>query len=834
MPKLIIQHDQLSATGREASTFESGVSITDMVTDKFPNGIDPESTSIFIGLKEVDLNPANNELYKPLNKETVTIVQEAKGLDPFTIALIVISIVSAAVAIILTPKVPGNVGQSKQSPNNTLQAQTNIARPYQAFPLVLGSPVIYPDLTGEALVEYFGNVKVVKQLMCIGVGQFDIESIRAGGTPIGNFPDAAYTVYEPVAKETIIPSVTYAFATNEIDGQVITGAKGDAIASYSLNESGSFLTTYVGTTFTFQVLADTDSNLLKVDYDAAVSTFTLKVNYLADESGDGTWIDVVGTGSVTSMVLDGGGLFYTITMPNFNGPHDAFDQYRYDVPFITENVSSTGVGPVRISQSMETILFNFVFNRGLKSTVQIRIDMQQLDGPNGNPVLGPQQSFFVAYTENTLEAQYKSFRGTLLSEGYYEFTIFREDNETASAEQPDDTVLEAVYALNSDSNVNYGNLSFIDVEMPATTSATSLRENQINLDATSKLITYVNGAVDYTPISSRKMADCLLYLYVEFFGLSPDTLDLDELYEIQNRLDAIDTRLATFDFTFDDIDVSLDERMDAILQVARCYKWLDGDVYRFGRDDVREFEATLITRRDIVNEGDRDYSLSYNPQLLETFDSVKVEYIDKTINKKAYIFRKLDGAGNVIDGVGLNPKSMELSGCREEYNAINRAELEMRKLIYQRFSLTDTLLPSGMLLDRGDMVLYAEQYNGGNVFDGEILAVTGDIATTSESIIFEDGVDFSVHYTLDDGSQAGPFAITEVTDKPFQFQCASLQNAYVRDSILGFSIQTGSRYIISSTVELEAGRWSVTEKEVQGSNVQVSMINYDNRIYDFD
>ena len=835
MPKLIIQCDQLSATKREVSTFEGGVSITDMVTDKFPNGIDPESTSIFIGLKKVDLNPENIELYRLLDKETVTIVQEVKSLDPFTIALIAISIVSASIAIILAPKIPGNVGQQKQSPNNTLQGQTNIARPYQAFPLVLGSPVIYPDLTGEPIVEYIDNVKIVKQLMCIGVGQFDVQNIRAGSTPLDNFTDSDYTIYEPVSKVVTIPEVTYAFATNEIDGQVITGIKGNALASYSLTENGSLLTTYEGTTFTFQVVSDTESDQLKTDYDAAIALFFLDVNYKADVNGVGAQTNVKGTGKISSMTLDPSLLFYTVVLFEFNGPKDVFSgDYNFDTPFLSENVSSTTVGPIRISQSMQEIWFNFIFNRGLKSTVSIRIEMQQLDGPNGSPIVGPQQAFIFDYTANTLQEQFRTFKGVLFVEGYYEFVVSRSDNETASAESPDDTILDAVYAINKESNVSHGNLSFIEVEIPATTNATSLRENKINLDATSKLITYANGAVDYTPISSRKMADCLLYLYVEFFGLSPDTLDLEELYEIQNRLDAIDPRLATFDFTFDDIDVSLDERMDSILQVARCYKWLDGDVYRFGRDDSREFEATLITRRDIASEDDRDYSLSYSPQLLEAFDSVKVEYIDKSINKKAYIFRKLDSVGNVIAGVGLNPKSMELSGCREEFNAINRAELEMRKLIYQRFSLTDTLLPSGMLLDRGDMVLYAEQYNGGNVFDGEILAVTGDIATTSESIIFEAGVNFSVHYTLDDGSQVGPFAITEVTNKPFQFQCSSLQNAYVRDSVLGFSIQTGSRYIISSTVELEAGRWSVTEKEVQGSNVQVSMINYDNRIYDFD
>jgi hypothetical protein len=56
----------------------------------------------------------------------------------------------------------------------------------------------------------------------------------------------------------------------------------------------------------------------------------------------------------------------------------------------------------------------------------------------------------------------------------------------------------------------------------------------------------------------------------------------------------------------------------------------------------------------------------------------------------------------------------------------------------------------------------------------------------------------------------------------------------VRDSSLGTAIQTGSRYIIGQTVDLETSRWSVMEKEASGNNVNLTMVTYDERIYDFD
>jgi len=276
----------------------------------------------------------------------------------------------------------------------------------------------------------------------------------------------------------------------------------------------------------------------------------------------------------------------------------------------------------------------------------------------------------------------------------------------------------------------------------------------------------------------------------------------------------------------------MSRRVINVDSVARCYKWLDGDVYRFAREETRANESTLITRRDIAAEEDRNYSMSYNPQLLEAFDSVKIEFVDKATNKKSYIFRKIDGVGAVVDGVGRNPKTMQLAGCSESFNAINRAELEMRKLIHQRWTLTDTGLPSMMLLDRGDMVLYAEQYTS-ELFDGEILAINGNIATTSESIDFSVGT-LVLHYMLDDGTKVGPFAITEVVGNAFAFNSIDLAQAFVRDSTLGFTIQTGSRYIIGQTVDLDVSRWTVVEKEASGNNVNLTMVTYNDRIYDFD
>ena len=91
-----------------------------------------------------------------------------------------------------------------------------------------------------------------------------------------------------------------------------------------------------------------------------------------------------------------------------------------------------------------------------------------------------------------------------------------------------------------------------------------------------------------------------------------------------------------------------------------------------------------------------------------------------------------------------------------------------------------------------------------------------------------------MNYTTEDGSSIGPFDISSISNEPFKFQCDDLNQVFLRDSVLGFNVQTGSRYIISTVEKLDSSKWSILEKEARGRSVQLTMVNYDERIYDFD
>ena len=64
-----------------------------------------------------------------------------RGLDPITIAIVAaIAVGTAAATYFLMPRPNLNdMGAGKDSPNNQFHGQTNLPRPYQAWPDIFGS-----------------------------------------------------------------------------------------------------------------------------------------------------------------------------------------------------------------------------------------------------------------------------------------------------------------------------------------------------------------------------------------------------------------------------------------------------------------------------------------------------------------------------------------------------------------------------------------------------------------------------------------------------------------------------------------------------------------------
>lgn len=828
MPKLILQ-DNLKIKQPVVIPFKAGVSAADMLESKFKS-IDLNKATLHINDTQVFASDYDALLSPLKNGDSVTLVSEVKGtvgkvLGSFVDPLLNIAddfVGSLFNSLIDIP----DTGETTSSPNNNLTSQTNLIRAYSQKALVCGSPRIYPDLIGEPVEYYLNNVKYSESYFYAAYGTLNGGTVQAGETNIISFSGATANLYYPVSDTTTVPDYRVGQEVDEIDGQTLKGTnEGEDGATISCTE-GPTATTYTGTTFTIYLTQDTDADNLKAQYDAG--NVNVAVQYLAhitqEPQGAPEPVRPTGTGNITSMTLTG--TEYKVVVSNFNGAKSETD---YGDPYVFTMKLDNTLGPFTNPTQCEKMFFNIAFSRGLKATVPITVVIYELDSKGGTRT-GVSETFNISYTSDTVDAQYRTFETEIANgRSWYEWTIRRTNEASQDTNDPDIPTLEKVFCIKEIGDYDFFNATMLKTVMNSTQTPTSSGvDNKINIvDAQVEMPSYnksTSTVFDNAP--SRNLADAAMFVWRDFHGLDLDLLDLDELYTI---VDSLPSGFETFDYTFDDVSVSAGEKLDIILNVGRIQKYWDGQKIRFWRDEKVNFNSALLSRTDIASESERSYSISRSSFVAGEYDSVQVEYVDREINKQAYIYRSIDSGGNIVSVSGSNPKTITLAGCQDESNATNRAELEIRRMLYQRWSLSDTFLNSQMFLGKGDVVLYNEVYEGGNAWGGEIQAVNGGTATVREKLELDSGKAYYVYYTNMIGDVIGAQSIASSTTNTFT--CADLSEAYVRGDD---DSQLGSRYYITEVDDSINRQWRVVNRDPSGYNVQVDLVNYDERIYEYD
>lgn len=88
---------------------------------------------------------------------------------------------------------------SQASPTYTLQAQGNTARLGQPIPELFGQHLVYPDFAHQPYQSFSGNEQYLHYLLTVTQGWCVIDQVRAGETPVANFPEIEWEMVEPGA-----------------------------------------------------------------------------------------------------------------------------------------------------------------------------------------------------------------------------------------------------------------------------------------------------------------------------------------------------------------------------------------------------------------------------------------------------------------------------------------------------------------------------------------------------------------------------------------------------------------------------------------------------------
>lgn len=713
----------------------------------------------------------------------------------------------------LAPKTPSfSAAESnvKDSPNNRLTGQTNVARAYQARPEIHGQVRAFPDLIQQSMFEYNNNLKTVTEWLNIGIGEYKTESIRFAESDFTAMAGASYKIYKP---KEVIPLINEGFEFPDIDGQELPGpneSKDIPQQTATANEvvSGEIK----GGEAAIKIVKQDDfeyfyeltkprsiSMTVNVSYDTPQGSVTKDVKIDAQlvdakESDDGSLINPVE--------------YYEFFFTNLSGtdlaqlpPNAVVNTTKfilYDNQFLT-------VGPFFSPVDGDQMWVHTQGQLGGGDYCSARIDIWKVD-VNNEEITGTRQQVVTRLNEtNGARVYYKTEKIDLAAgRGRYAIQLTRLENSNDHSIMK----IENAHIVRVRENVIFDNDTIVNVSVRATEAPTGARERKYNLLATRMVISYdrVSKQVDYTLRPSRSFADAVLHTWLITAGESEKNIDIDGLYRIFDSLP--DERLGYFDYTFDDEDISLGQRIETICNAARVTAYYDNAVLTFSREQSSEFPMTTFNRSNITGN---DMKISYDMSMPSGYDGIELEYVEPVRNKKDYIRFRVDENG-ITEGLSRTPNKIVLQGCRNRYQAMDRALLEANRLIHQRTSISLTTLADGGNVYPSDMVLIADTYDS-NQQAGYITERKGEIFTTSEKIKFDE--EMWVYLTDSMGYTTQKFKAEPRVDTEFGF-IASVSEDIELNFYDGYRVQSPSRYVIATSVETENIKWVITDKRPLG------------------
>jgi hypothetical protein len=813
---ITILNDPAGITGRQTFLVDYTASLQDNIRLCMPGG--GADCTLMINGQTVDPLTDPRLDVPPSGTDTICIIRRPAGGEVLLYALTAVLVVAS---LALVPKQPGEQVLN-DSPNNRLTGQSNIARTYQAIPDVYGLRRVWPDLIQPSSVEYINHVKYVTEWMCVSRGKGTVTEVRYAETPIDDIAGASYSIFEPAAtpsaypelNTTTIPNVIETFESPDVNGQELPYA----VAPGTLLTSGPAAMDTTIATGTFAVTMTDGSYLDELKTRVGGSVYV--------------WENVFGLSDACTLVsftTSGSNVTF-----NFSAASHVFavTQTGYSV-FINIEIGgftpgTTTVGPFTMPLESEGLRYNIVFLRGLKGTVEITAEWWQIDS-GGAEISGTRQTRDEEFTADTFDQRFFT-RQVFPSTGLGRYRIQFTRTSTASADGSDVAKLEEVYAVRRYATKTLPGVTVVRVTTQATEQATGIKDRRFNL----RWNRHVRTLASTTLSPSRNFARAMAHLWC-VAGENIAELDTTTLADINTALGET-SPLLRFDGTLDDADMSLGERLQRIAYTARCALWRDGSQWTVTREEERTTPDLQLDYRNLAASGDS--VITYAAHLPASHNGVEVEYTDETTQaSKAYV--RLDvTSGAVVSGVPTNPVKIKLPGCATTAQATNRANLEARRLLYQRTTVTDTALQDAATLGLGSLVRWIDpnDFAGDDGLQaGEVMSIAGTLITTSEPLDWRGETTGRMVFTGIDGLPLGsPIVVTPHVSGGVTL--ASVPGGlYLRDA----DRQCGSRYAFGpglSAAEIEAaGLYVATRVAPNGDGtVSIALAAYDARMFDAD
>ena len=374
---------------------------------------------------------------------------------------------SAAINALLPVPQPGQL--PSPSPTYTLNAQGNVARVDQAIPVQYGRLLVYPDLAAQPYVEYSGNEQYLFQLLCLGVGEYEIDDIRIEDTPISAFTEIDTEIVAPGDQVTLFP--TAVAVSVEVSGQELFPAKPATFV-----QGGTVIT-----------VTETGHG--------RVAGQAVELDFVVFDALDGKY-SIVSVPSTDT---------FTVAAPT--GANSGSVVVRSIVGGLDGFVASPS-GAVAHRMSVDLVLPIGLFSVGGEGTigvnhVQVIIEARQIDD-DGVAIGGWLQLGDETITDRSPTPIRRSYFYTLATPGRYRIRARRVNPKHPSIGASDQVLLAGLRAyLREDED--FGAVTLIALRMRATNNLSRQASRKISVLATRKVAVW-NGATWSAPQASRSIA----------------------------------------------------------------------------------------------------------------------------------------------------------------------------------------------------------------------------------------------------------------------------------------------------------------------------------------
>lgn len=787
-----------------------------------PSGLDARDWELMLNDKAIEPEHFNLDAF-PLPCDRLIMRNRPLGV----VAIAAVAILAAIAVAKMMPEPFGYDETSSKSSNNSFSGQTNAPRAYQAQPDIFGRVRAYPDIVSPAVVEYVNNDRTLKHYFWITRGSAEVSDVRYADTDIGDYTNSQYFVYDNVP----IPTVIEQFANAAVDNNIIVGVNEGIGTGISFTEPVSSGSIDSNGDIDFTVFET--ANVIALYNDFAAGNTSARITYSYNNPFGGT-STVNASGEILSITI------ITPVLPETTNKYQFIVRASETGPFfgatITGNITMETleqiiVGPFTMPVESEQLWYNVTFVRGLKGSAEFKAQWWAIDS-NGDEIAGSRQDESFSYSGDTADQKYYT-RKVTPAYGYarYRFQIQR-TNESDADNYLDQATLESLFSVRIKNSVLYqingiGGTAIV-VESTATDTSTSSGQMKFNCIAERKVITVnADGTINTALSKSRRIVDSVAHHMIVDGNVAQAKIDLKGLVDIQNSITP--ASFGYFDYTFDDANVPLGDRITTMCDVGRILVNREGSKYVFVRDETQSAPVAVFDRRTTAGA---EYNLTISPTNTDGKDCVQVEWVDvDDTNTKKYINVSWDSSLNKPKhGYGINARKVTLNGCSNYEQALDRAELEMRKLVYQREYVTDTALNDAEYTWRGDRVRWIDVADV-SVSSGEIVGydATSGIYYTSEECHLEDDTEYRVAIT-DEAGYASSFVEAEVVGGNKKAFKASAGAPAIAN---GIDVLLGSRFMIVKSTEVDKHDFILSSKRPNGDGTfSIELVQYDSRIYE--